>query len=160
MRFIPGRMRGRGRGQNAIILNPGGAFMALGLGTALTYTLAPAFMGFVMGVLAARRAWSPELNAGDKSRLWVLHATMVTGMLFSLVISFIAAPRDVATMPLLVLGVVAALVAVLQGATIGATFERVRVDPSQFGRVLIRVVLPETVLVLAFIYANLQVGAA
>jgi F0F1-type ATP synthase membrane subunit c/vacuolar-type H+-ATPase subunit K len=148
--------------------------MALPLGTALLYGFVPALAGSAVGFLLLRpaRQAAAEIPAAPvatapgqppvpnpKAFLPLLHALLATGPLFGFVAAFLAsqppaegaAPADVpdATPWLLAVGLAGAATCILQGWFGGQGFPAVAKDPARFGRLLLRMVLPEVLVIAA-----------
>ena len=90
----------------------------------------------------------------------VLRAVPVTGLLFTFVVAMLATTAEPPVddeLPHLVLGTAAAIQAVAQGLIVRSRFPSVAADPTGFGRLLVRCMLPGFLTLVAFGYAFLAV---
>lgn len=156
-----------------------------GVASPYLYALPIAAAGFVAGqvlmapalraagplrAMAARPASAPAGAGGapgpaapsPAGMALVLRVLPTTQVLFAFVLSFLAAGQPDAdlTVPLIVFGTVAALTCVVQAFVVRGGFPAVAADPSRFGALLVKTVLPETLTLAAFVYAFLQLGSA
>lgn len=122
------------------------------LGTAAVYGVRPALVGLSIGLslLGPARAVAPNGHAAGK--LLVLASLMLTAPVLAFVAAVVASGNASPGVedPVLVVGTVAGLQAIAQGLVIRGGFPAVIPDPTSFGRLLVRTVLPETGTLAAF----------
>jgi F0F1-type ATP synthase membrane subunit c/vacuolar-type H+-ATPase subunit K len=135
--------------------------MALSLSTALASSVVPALAGYAVALLlllpARRSAAGNEALMGP---LLVVHVVPLTGVLFALAAALLAfqepaAPEDIGSW-LGAVGGAAALACAAQGWVGGRGFPVVAADVTKFGRLLVGMVLPESLVVLALVAFLLQ----
>jgi F0F1-type ATP synthase membrane subunit c/vacuolar-type H+-ATPase subunit K len=136
--------------------------VTLSLGQALAYSLGPALAGLVAGLaLLAPLLRITREHPQSKGQALVLASLLEVGPLLCFVAAFVTSQRlenDGLAWPLVALGAAAAIQAVAQAIIIRTGFEAVAKDPTKFGRLLVRTVLPETLTFAVFIYVFMQTG--
>lgn len=136
--------------------------MAVPFTTAAAYSVVPALAGYLVALALLRPAReAAEAAPAARGQALILHAVPVTGPVFALAAAVLATTSTATSLelPLLVLGIVAAVVAIVQAVIAARGFGEVAQDPTKFGILLVRVVLPETALLLTWVWAFLQINS-
>lgn len=129
----------------------------------MLYSLGPAVAGFAAAqiLLAPARGLAKSKGPQVRGFILTLSALPTTAVIFAFVCAFLASQSTTTTplaMPLVVVGAAGAVCCVLQGLIVRQGFEKVAKDPAQFGKLLVRSVMPETIVLLAFVWFFLQLG--
>ena len=138
--------------------------MTVPLSTGFLYAVAPAIAGYIAAVilmspLMASARQAPHLR-GPFSVLMVLPAT---GVVFSVVCTMLASWDSTGAAdlgwPLVAVGAAAAVSAIAQGLVARTGFQRVVAQQAMYGKLLVRMVLPEVLILLAFAFFMLRLPA-